>query len=119
MSEYSCSLPSGTTIWKMWKRNNNAFAVGIRCSNCPLTGRADTHRLPGPMCPKCNQDTLTKFDLPDKWYVGQYVPCDIPGQIGIRWFEVIFKEGPQPRSYSPPDWSNYDRWKREKSEVRV
>ena len=25
MSEYSCSIPSGTVLWKMWSRNNTAY----------------------------------------------------------------------------------------------
>jgi len=119
MPEYSCSLPSGTTLYKVWKSNTNAFAVGIRCTNCSLTGRSNSHNLPGPMCPKCKQDTLTKFNLPAQWFIGMYVPDSQPGMIGIRWFDVITLEGPRPPNYSPPDWSNYDRWKRDREQEKL
>jgi predicted nucleic-acid-binding Zn-ribbon protein len=119
MSEYSCSLPTGTTMWKMWKNNWNAYAVGIKCSNCDFTGRANTLRMPSnPQCPKCKTEGLRKIQLQEHWFVGQYIPCDIPGQIGIRWHEVILKEGPELRNYQAPDWDNYQRWKKDRAAER-
>ncbi len=58
--DYSCSLPSGTFLGKVWKRSD-AFYRG---------------RNP---------------DEPLLWQLAEYVPCDIPGQIGIKWrdLEVI------------------------------
>lgn len=55
--DYSCSLPSGTYLGKVWKRSN-AFYVG-RNHDEPLT-----------------------------WQLAEYVPCDIPGQIGIKWRDL-------------------------------
>lgn len=73
MPEYSTSLPTGTTVWKMWKRK-----------------------------------------IVDQWVVGQYIPCEEPGMIGTRWYEVLLKEGTKPAGYVPPDWSNYARWKKDR-----
>lgn len=84
MPEYSTTLPTGTTTWKMWKRN-----VLARGEHGGLVAT-------------------------DEWLVGQYVPCDDPNYIGIRWHEVHLKAGPEPRIYRPPDWSNMDRYRRER-----
>lgn len=82
MLDYSHSLPSGTTPWKMWRRKG-----------------------------------------PDGWYVGQYVPCSRPEcgpekHVDIRWFKVELREGPIPPGYQVPDWTNYDRWRRDHREAR-
>jgi hypothetical protein len=95
MPEYSSTLPTGTTLWKMWKRNLNEtynHAAALACK--PLK--------------------------PVVWWIGQYVPHTgkLPDRIGIRWFEVQLLEGPEPSGYVPPDWSNYDRWKRERDAER-
>ena len=120
MDEYSCSLPSGTTMWKMWKNNWNAYAVGVTCTNCGFVGRASTASRPASThCPGCKTDGLVGTRLPEHWFVGQYIPCDIPGQIGIRWHEVVLLEGPKPASYVSPDWSNYQRWQKERKAERA
>ena len=117
MPEYSCSIPSGTVMWKMWRRNCNAYAIGVRCPSCLFEDKASPEcRL---QCPKCKFEELKKFQLPERWVVGQYVPCDIPGEIGIRWYEVQLLTGPKPRIYNPPDWHNYKRWKQEHDEERI
>jgi len=76
--EYTLSLPTATTLWKMWKRE-----------------------IPG-----------------NKYVVGQYIPHRDSNIVGIRWHNVTLMHGPIPRYYNPPDWSNYARWKREKTNIR-
>ena len=51
LNEYSCSLPTGTSIGTRWK-----------CGR-PYHG-------------------------PTAWYLGEYVPCDQPGMVGIRWSKI-------------------------------
>jgi hypothetical protein len=85
MPEYSSSVPTGTTPFKLWKRNQN-------------------HRLPS---------------LGPNWLVGQYYPVPEHGFTGIRWFRVSYLEGPEPPDWDPPDWSNYQRYKRDKRANRT
>jgi hypothetical protein len=115
MPEYSCSIPSGTVLWKMWRRNTLAYCLEVACT-CGFRGRASVEaRL---VCPDCKGD-LRKLPYREDWIVGQYVPCDIPGQIGIRWYEVQVLSGPKPRCYTPPDWDNYKRWKADRAAERA
>jgi hypothetical protein len=53
LPEYSCTIPTGTTIGKRWRRGEPY--VGTRLH----------------------------------WYLGEYVPCDLPGQTGITWREIL------------------------------
>lgn len=78
MDEYTVTLPTGTTPFKMWKTR-----------------------------------------VRQKWMVGQYYPIDVPGQVGIRWFRVVYLEGPMPPGWRPPDWSNYERFRRERKAERA
>lgn len=59
IGEYSCSLPTGTTIGKIWARNNNAFR-------------------PSPDGKKLKPD----------WWLGQYVDDPNPKQVGIVWRKI-------------------------------
>jgi hypothetical protein len=68
--EYSTSFPTGQTIGKLWK---------------------------------CNQDPISE---PSHWVVAMYIPDDHPGYVGIVWFDVELRAGPEPGGYSPPDWGN-------------
>lgn len=88
MDEYSTSLPTATTPWKMWKRNVAAF------DNRVYSSGAVDWRPTGKV----------------KWKVGQYQE-PIGNRVPIRWFQVVLRSGPEPTHYSPPDWSNYERWK--------
>lgn len=92
MNEYSSTLPSRTTPFKMWKRNVNDSWVRAQ------SGLPPTEPL---------------------WVVGQYYPVEDPDRIGIRWFDVQLLEGPKPSGWVAPDWSNYDRWKRDYNAERV
>jgi hypothetical protein len=90
MDEYSHSIPTGTTTFKMWRRRQYMWGtVGV----------------------------YTEF-------VGQYVPDNKYGRpypanrIGIRWYKVVLRYGPAPRSYFAPDWSNYQRFRKEAEEER-
>jgi hypothetical protein len=47
------------------------------------------------------------------WQAGQYVPCRIPGNVGIRWFDVVLRAGPKPPAWEAPDWNNRARYQRE------
>jgi len=89
MSEYSCSLPTGTTPWKMWKHNENAYP-----------------NVPGRPAKKA------------KWWVGQYREPE-GDSVPIRWYEVIMRHGPMPTRYVAPDWSNYARYKSDRKKERA
>lgn len=80
MPEYSYTLPTGTTAWKMWR------TARMRYPREPLH--------------------------PEDWFVGQFQE-PVGKVVPIRWFEVAFRHGPAPRHYAPPDWDNYQRWRRE------
>ena len=115
MDEYSCSMPSGQTTWKMWSCNRSAYSIGVKCTICPMRGSVDNRmKLIGAQCPRCKKrDTLERFRLKDHWVVGQYIPHRDPDTVGIRWHEVELLPGPRPPNYNPPDWSNFQRWKTE------
>jgi len=80
MDEYSRTLPTGTTIGKVWRRAGFESGHGV-------------------------------------WVVGVYARALHPAHRGqycrILWLEVVYKHGPAPRQYSPPDWSNYSGWLKE------
>ena len=82
MGEYSCSIPTGTTAWKMWKCNMNAYP------NPGLSGKPA--REP-------------------RWVIGQYGEPE-GDSVPIRWFVVVMKHGPRPLRYSAPDWNNFKRF---------
>ena len=90
MGEYSCSIPTGTTLWKMWKCNKNAYRPN----------------RPG------------EKPYPPLWVVGQYIPHKNPEFVGIRWFKVKILEGPRPLGWVTPDWSNFQRYRREADALR-
>lgn len=82
MPEYSCTIPTGTTPWKMWKCNTNAY--------------------PNPGL----------YGLPAKearWLIGQYGEPE-KDLVPITWFTVVLRYGPRPPHYTPPDWNNRKRW---------
>lgn len=93
MDEYSSSLPSATTIGKVWKRRDfrnprGRWIVGMYAFNVePETAR--DRRL-----------------HPNGW-------------TRILWFDVVLREGPEPPGYRAPDWSNYAAWKTERDVERV
>lgn len=92
MDEYSLTDPTGQTLFKVWKRDLNA-------------PRRLQHPVTGDMPLNAPRD-------PD-WRVGMYVPDSCcPGYIGILWLRVDLREGPSPRVYHAPDWSNYERYRR-------
>lgn len=70
--EYSCSIPTGTTAGKRWKRDNN---WGGLVGHDPAQG-------------------------PD-WYLGEYfLDGTIPaGEIGIRWRRLVVGEKPRREPY--------------------
>lgn len=95
MDEYSTSVPSGTTPFKMWRRD--------------LRSRIT----------KEQHAQMERGQFRDEdWRVGQYYSLPDPTRIGIRWFEVVLLEGPEPAGYVSPDWSNYQRWLREAAAER-
>ena len=74
--------------------------------------------------------TIPSGQVPGKWW-----RCRMRGRSGwkvatftineantelirVNWLKVVFREGPKPRNYYPPDWSNYAEWKRTFSEKK-
>lgn len=78
LPEYSCSLPTGTTIGKQWKANKTAFYCG-RCK------QSNWH------C-KCEQGMLK---LPDDWFQGEYVPHPDENKTGIVWKRIVIMKPTQ------------------------
>lgn len=85
MDEYSTTLPTATTIGKMWKRNANAVQR--------------MHERP----------------VAPNWHVCMYVEHEDPTRVRILRFEVVLRHGPEPRCYVSPDWSNFAGWKAERA----
>jgi hypothetical protein len=110
MSEYSCSLPSGQVMWKMWRCN----------PNFGLDRPHHEHRDDTTEVGECHLNDEPKYDLThlqflrEPWVVRQYVPSNKKGFIGINVYEVHLKSGPHPRGYNAPDWDNYERYKKER-----
>lgn len=63
LPEYSCSLPTGTTIGKKWKRNDLAF---VSSAHDPRTGNSI-----------------------QKWYLMEYVEHPDPKLVGINTKKII------------------------------
>ena len=61
LPEYSCSLPTGTTIGKRWKRNVN---------------------------PECRGAAGMAIDR-GVWWLGEYAPDTDPDRVRIIWRPVI------------------------------
>ena len=66
LPEYSCSLPTGTTIGKRWR--------------CDLTFNKKHHRV-------------IPFDTPAEWKIGEYYDIGSETRIGIRWVWAVSKPG--------------------------
>lgn len=107
MPNYSTTIPSGTVLYKMWRRDNNqGRRFQIMEARCPSTMEREE-------CAERRRALLKECEGED-WYVGQYLPSDIPEQVLIRWYKVVLKHGPQPRRWQPPDWHNQARYNRSK-----
>lgn len=105
MPEYSTTLPTGTTLYKMWRRDENkGMRFRIFEARCPLHMDPDE-------CARSKAELLKKHEGED-WFVGQYLPCDIKDRVRIRWYKVVLKHGPQPPRWQPPDWHNQARFDR-------
>jgi hypothetical protein len=76
--EYSTSVPSGTTVGKRWKRDNNCLGQ---------TGR-----------PKADRDyihaTARMVGHEHDWVLGEFIECDPPRKdfVRILWRKIIIKE---------------------------
>lgn len=70
--EYSCSLPTGTTIGKKWFRNEDAYAH-----------EKSEERL------VASTERRIRGDFPD-WWQGEYAECDPPhpNRVAIIWRKV-------------------------------
>lgn len=90
MPEYSCTLPTATTIGKAWKRDRN-----------------EPRRHHG-----------VEPNAPPDWTVGMYVPGSDDAHVGIIWFKVVMRHGPRDQRYRPPDWSNFKQWEAEREAER-
>lgn len=98
MGEYSCSIPTGTTIGKKWKCNRNAYRSQVGQTE-PKELQFYSQQMLGP--------------LPPDWWVGEYVEDPDPKMVGIVWRKVIILEGPYPRNWRRPDWDCDERRRRE------
>lgn len=67
LPEYSLTLPTGTTIGKRWKRDNNAFKRPVRVEILGL---------------------LFVLPWPPEWWIGEYVEHADPKRVGIKWTKV-------------------------------
>ncbi len=74
--EYSCSLPTGTTIGKRWFCNNDSY---LHLKEQQQVVDATERRLAGA--------------FPD-WWQGEYAECDPPNpdRVRIIWRKVRLKE---------------------------
>lgn len=61
LPEYSCTLPTGTTIGKKWKRDVNE--------------PKRFHRI--------------EPNAPKEWWTGEYTPHPDPDTVGIKWRKVV------------------------------
>jgi hypothetical protein len=86
IGEYSCSIPSGTVPYKVWKVDLN-FGKSYRVCSKP--------------------------DWVMSQYIPLEEPFS---EIAIRHYEVFVLEGPEPPGRVTPDWDNYERWKRDREE---
>lgn len=90
MPEYSTSIPTGTVEFKMWRRDKRARV------------------------PRGRENELHEED----WQVCMYVPHHLPDRIGIKRFQVVLLQGPEPPSYHPPDWHNHAGYLRQRARER-
>lgn len=91
LDEYPCSIPTGTTIGKRWKRNNSAYVALATCDKCGKKFRVDPSSYGVFRCPDCKGTLLvSKEPLPDEWWMGEYVPDPKgdPKMVGIRWRKI-------------------------------
>lgn len=89
MDEYSHTLPSATTIGKMWRcRVDGGWIVGLYAFHIPPTSE-ELRR---------NRNSV--------------------GRTRILWFDVVLRHGPKPRGYRAPDWSNFAGWRAERAAER-
>lgn len=96
MDEYSSSLPSATTIGKVWKRRE---LVDFRNPH----GRWIVGMYAFHIEPETERDRRLN---PEGW-------------TRILWFDVVLREGPEPPGWRAPDWSNYAAWLRERRAERA
>lgn len=93
LPEYSCSLPTGTTIGKRWKKNQHAYhrPHADTCS-APHVHEPRGIICPciqpfGTMCPEC----LARYKMQrPSWFMGEYF--EMPGnsaEVGIVWRRIV------------------------------
>lgn len=80
LGEYSCTLPSGTTIGRRWKKNNNAYAW-VGWAPCAGGGVVLRHYWCAMMQPP---EGARKIDWAD-WDIGEFYDIGNERKIGIRW----------------------------------
>lgn len=76
LPEYSCSLPTGTTIGKRWKRDANAYRPPVVTDVCGLR---------------------FVFPWPAEWWMGEYREAADPAMVLIRWSRVVVSPAPSVR----------------------
>lgn len=71
LPEYSCSLPTGTTIGKRWKKNQDAY----RGEHSVIS--AAEEKITG---------------IPVNWWMGEYIEDPDPKLVGIKWRKIALKK---------------------------
>lgn len=105
MPEYSTTLPTGTTLYKMWKRDDNAaIRYQLNYARCP-------HTMTPEKCAERRRELRKKY-AEENWFVGQYLPSSLPDNVLIRWYKVVLRHGPMPPRWNKPDWHNETRYRR-------
>lgn len=69
LPEYSCSIPTGTTIGKRWKRDAHAY----------------THML------RSQEEQRLALSGP-QWWMAEYTPHEDPTLVGIFWRQILIVE---------------------------
>jgi hypothetical protein len=96
MPEYSTTLPTGTTIGKVWRADKNAVHSVAR----QMAGAVYGSRPPA------------------NWRMRMFIPDAHPEMRMAVSFKVTLRHGPMPRAYSAPDWTYMEGWRRERAAER-
>lgn len=96
LPEYSASAPTGATLGKRWKHNQNAYRR-LHSSRCTATHEEGTlgPHCPcigvGNMCASCRAETER---LKPSWLLGEYAPpwpSDRPTLLRIVWKRIVIR----------------------------
>lgn len=77
LAEYSCSIPTGTSLGKRWRCNRDAYRARVTIGLHPFDGTPVLQPL-----------------WPPDWWLGEYVPHPEgdPQKVGIQWRKIEVHE---------------------------